>query len=667
LGNTLKTVGTVAGGLLAANVISKGASQITGFIGGSIDAAKDLGESLNAVNQVFEGSAQKVLDWGKSNATAFGLSNREFNQLVTPLGAMLTNYGFSADDAADHSINLAKRAADMASVFNTDVGTALEAIQAGLRGEADPLEKFGVGLNAAAIEAKALEMTGKGVASSLTDQEKKAASLALIMEQTAKVEGDFASTSDELANSQRIAAAKTEELQAKLGQKLLPVSLFVTQAKLKLATLLVDKVVPAFSAIARVVSEKAGPVLADVGRFIQTDVIPALEDVGRFIQNDVVPVLEDIGSTIKTDVAPALRTLGATLLPLIYDALVTLKQGWDDLRPAVVAVGNFLNDNIIPVFKAIGNFLIEHPALIGVLAGVILTIIAPWLAVIAVIVLVLAKWDEIKAVFTQTIPQAIDSLITKVKEVPIIGDIVTDAFNTVWTMINFYLDLVKVAIQLALDTIINTFKFWKAVFSGDWDAAWQAIKDQAAAIWNALSGIFGAALDAIKAVADSKLQMLKGIGVDIGNAIADGFNAGVGLVEGLITGLANKVIGILNGLIRAINSIPDIHMKNPFGDDINIGIPDIPTIPTLGGGTSSTGGRRFGGAAEYAEGGIVTRPTLALIGERGPEAVVPLERSGALRMSGDVHVHLHVGAMMGTPSEARRFAKLTASLLRQHT
>ena len=53
-----------------------------------------------------------------------------------------------------------------------------------------------------------------------------------------------------------------------------------------------------------------------------------------------------------------------------------------------------------------------------------------------------------------------------------------------------------------------------------------------------------------------------------------------------------------------------------------------------------------------AEGGIVTKPTLAMLGERGPEAVVPLGKRGG------TEIHLHVGAMMGTEHEAREFARL---------
>ncbi len=62
--------------------------------------------------------------------------------MAVPIGALLQNMGMGLDATADNTTKLTQRAADMASVFNVDVSEALGAIQAGLRGEADPLERF---------------------------------------------------------------------------------------------------------------------------------------------------------------------------------------------------------------------------------------------------------------------------------------------------------------------------------------------------------------------------------------------------------------------------------------------------------------------------------------------------------------------------------------------
>ncbi len=191
--------------------------------GAAAKAASDLNESLNAVNVVFDESAEQITAWGQNAATQAGLAQSEFNQAAVRLGASLKNAGIPVDDLADSTIELTQRAADLASVFNTDVNDALSAIASALRGEADPIERFGATVNAAAVEAKALELGLAATRSEITEQIKVQARLAVIMEQTAEVQGDFARTAGEAANQTRIARAQVQDQAAALGQQLLPI------------------------------------------------------------------------------------------------------------------------------------------------------------------------------------------------------------------------------------------------------------------------------------------------------------------------------------------------------------------------------------------------------------------------------------------------------------
>lgn len=205
-------------------------SRIKGFADSAKQAASDLGESVNAVNVVFGTAAEKVLNFGKTAAYSVGLSNRAFNELATPLGAMLKNAGFDAGTAADQVITLTQRASDMASVFNTDVSDALGAIQAALRGESDPIEKYGVSLNAAAVDAEAAALGFDKLAGQYDNNAKAAARLSLIMKQTDQVMGDFKRTQGDLANASRTVAAAWEDQKAQIGDQLLPIYKGATQA-----------------------------------------------------------------------------------------------------------------------------------------------------------------------------------------------------------------------------------------------------------------------------------------------------------------------------------------------------------------------------------------------------------------------------------------------------
>ena len=98
----------------------------------------------------------------------------------------------------------------------------------------------------------------------------------------------------------------------------------------------------------------------------------------------------------------------------------------------------------------------------------------------------------------------------------------------------------------------------------------------------------------------------------------DGINLIVNTVIGFFAGMVNAAIGAVNAIISAYNSIPLL--------------PDLPKAPTVPvpqlGKTSNTPAPGRMSIPRMADGGIVSSPTLALIGEAGPEAVVPLDRMG---------------------------------------
>lgn len=216
-GKLKDTFNSVSG---TAKVALAGAATLAvgSFVRGSIKAAGDLNESINAVESIFGDASDTIHQFGVISAQAAGLATSEFNSLTTVTGALLKNLGFSMDEAAEQSIRLTTRAADMASVFNTDVSVALEAINSGLKGEANPLEQFGVKLNDAAIRAKAVELGLADTTAAVDDHGKAVAALELIYEQTSDVQGDFLKTAGEVANAQRISAAEFENSQARFGQ-----------------------------------------------------------------------------------------------------------------------------------------------------------------------------------------------------------------------------------------------------------------------------------------------------------------------------------------------------------------------------------------------------------------------------------------------------------------
>jgi len=95
LGSAFADVGKIAGGILVADLVQRGAAKVDQLVHTTMAAASNLNESLNAVDKTFGKSASVIHDWGDTNAAAFGLSTRAFNEAATPMGALLKNFGLT--------------------------------------------------------------------------------------------------------------------------------------------------------------------------------------------------------------------------------------------------------------------------------------------------------------------------------------------------------------------------------------------------------------------------------------------------------------------------------------------------------------------------------------------------------------------------------------------
>jgi hypothetical protein len=325
--------------------------------GAAQQASSNLAEAQNATNVVFTNASPIIDEAARTAATSMGLSERAFREAVTPMGAMLQNLGFTQGQAANQSVNLAERAADMASVFNTDVSTALDAINAGLRGESDPLEQFGVGMSAAAVEAKALEMGLKDQASELTDNDKAWARYNLLMDQTNDIAGDFANTADQTANKQRIMKAEAENAAAAFGNNLQPV---------------MDKLL----GVAGGLLEKFNGLTPAQQNFIMYAGL-ALIALG--------PLVTVIG-TLATVIGFLLSPIGLVILAIagLVAAGYLLYRNWDTIKTFAADVWGSVQEKISGVFNWVKT---NWPLLLAILTGPI------GLAVLAIS----RNWGTIKA------------------------------------------------------------------------------------------------------------------------------------------------------------------------------------------------------------------------------------------------------------------------------
>ncbi|MDP5184792.1 hypothetical protein QOZ88_19335 [Blastococcus sp. BMG 814] len=195
---------------------------VTDFIGGTINAASDLSETVNKSNTIFGQNAAAVNAWARGAARNMGMSRQAALESAAGFGNMFTQIGYTGDQAADLSTKVVQLAADFGSFNNLDTADVADRMSAAFRGEYDSLQALIPNINAARVEQEALAATGKEATSELTAQEKAAAVLAIMHKDGAAAVGDFARTSGSLANQQKSLSGQWQDMQGQLGEKLLP-------------------------------------------------------------------------------------------------------------------------------------------------------------------------------------------------------------------------------------------------------------------------------------------------------------------------------------------------------------------------------------------------------------------------------------------------------------
>jgi len=185
-------------------------------------------------------------------------------------------------------------------------------------------------------------------------------------------------------------------------------------------------------------------------------------------------------------------------------------------------------------------------------------------------------------------------------------------------------------------------------------AAYTKLVAAATWLWNAalaanplvILGIAIAAVVAALVIAYMKFEAFRNL-VD---TLFDGMKTGFKIVVDVIRGYIQTLVGFYKGLF---NGIADI-WNNTVGK-LSFKIPGW--VPVIGGK-----GFEVPNIPKLAEGGIVTGPTIAMIGERGPEAVIPLSGRNAPAMGNNITINVNGGDPNAVVSALRSYMRTNGSV-----
>lgn len=600
--------------ILAAGAVAAGVGFGVNFAAGAVQAAGALEQSVGAIDAVFKDSAGQMHDWAGDAATAVGLTKNEFNELGTLIGSQLKNGGTAMDELAPKTNELIGLGADLSSMFGGTTKDAVAALSSALKGERDPIEAYGVSLNEAKVQAKAAELGFAAVGGTLSDEAKQAATLALIMEQTADAHGNFGRESDTLAHKQQVLNALWADGKARIGAELLPAVSAGASVLLGVMGPAIDGTVAGlhtlvtgiggvYSILAngdfkgaaktfglqedsglvdflfrlREGAQAALPILSSVVAGVagvwsilsQGDFAGAAATFGFAEDSSAVDFLFRLRDALVAtgawlagfgaQIGATFGQIGAVVAP----ALGPIASSFGALIPQVFELVTSLSplglvfQALLPVLPLIAGLVAQLAAQLGPLLGTALSVVTPLVGTLATLLSsVLAAVLPIVGMALTAVTTALGTII------PVIGSVIAAVLPLVTTLVSALVPILTELVSAVLPVVVSAFSLVVAAVVPVVEILLGVLVPVIQALIPVVTTVFGVIVDVISAA----MQIVQGI-IDVVTGIITGnwsqvwagmlsILSGVwNVIVSLVTGAINIVVSIIAAVLAAISGI----------------------------------------------------------------------------------------------------------------
>lgn len=545
---------------------------------GGVSAASDLNESLSKATNTFGKYAKDIPGYTGSVAKSLGISRDRALDMAGGIGAMTQAMGQTQEQSAKLSARVLKLSADMGSFHNVDPTEMLERIQAGLSGEMEPLKRFGVLLSDARVQAEAMRLGLVKTEKNLDDVKAATIKVDLAQSRYTQALGKHGKGSEEAKRAELALMQAHRGLDKALKGRKIPLDENVKlQARMSLLT--------RDSAVAENDFAETSGGAANQQRILAAQVRDLSAKLAGFLLPAVTSTFRALngGLAFMQEHSTAFTIAGAAAAGLATSIL--LIAGY--MKIATVATAAWT------AALAVNPVVLIIAAIVGL--GVALVIAYKKSETFRDIVN--SAWDAVKAgaAFLADAGAAVkdfaDSAVEGLK------DVLSWARGNWRTIATIISGPFAPVVALATDAFGIRSKMI---------AALTALKSGAAtaarAVWDGIKSALQAPLGMLDWLGTQVTQQIRNViddvgraGTAVGRALRDGIKDAITDGFALVYGPVRK---IMNAIIATIDKIPFV--------DISFRMPELKDIPG------------------YAKGGVVRGPTIAQVGEAGPEVIVPV-------------------------------------------
>lgn len=332
-----KSIGTKMSIGLTAPIVAAG--------GAAIKLASDFQESLNKVDVAFKDTSGQVKSFAKTALNSFGIAEGTALDMAALFGDMSTSMGLTTGEAAKMSTALVGLAGDLSSFKNMNIEEVTTALNGVFTGETESLKRLGVVMTETNLQQFALSQGIQKNIKDFTQAEKTLLRYEYVMGVTANAHGDFARTGGGAANQMRVFQESLKDLGVQFGDVMLPIFTDVVKKLNELIKGFKDLSFEQKQNIIEIAGLTAviGPVLIALGSM--AGAMEKLIKAGRFLH-------KIMGSSGLYSVLSKFGPVGGIIAAAVGAAVYAINEGTKKIAPDVsvwerlgIAFGNAARQN----------------------------------------------------------------------------------------------------------------------------------------------------------------------------------------------------------------------------------------------------------------------------------------------------------------------------------